>query len=196
MKVLHVYRTYYPDPPGGLQEAIRQICLTTKPYEIENTIFALSNCPDPKTIRRQEATVVRAKSWIAPASCDIGGISSLSIFRSLVQEADVVHYLFPWPFADILHHAASHNKPTVMTYISDVIRQRSLNTLYSPLMWRTLMSMRAIVSNAPGYANSSPVLSDPRLSSRLRQIPLGIDEASYSKVSDDAIFGRLNINIY
>ena len=23
LRVLHVYRTYFPDPPGGLQEAIR-----------------------------------------------------------------------------------------------------------------------------------------------------------------------------
>ena len=27
MKVLHVYRTYFPDSQGGLEEVIRQICL-------------------------------------------------------------------------------------------------------------------------------------------------------------------------
>ncbi len=193
MKVLHVYRTYFPDPPGGIQEAIRQICLTTKIYGVQNTIFALSPNPYPKTIHRQEATVVRAKSWIAPASCDIGSVNAISIFRDLVHEADVVHYLFPWPFADVMHHVIGNEKPAVLTYISDVIRQRSLNTLYSPLMWRTLKSMRAIVSNAPAYASSSPVLSDIRINKSLRQIPLGIDEASYLKDSDDTIFGRLGI---
>jgi len=39
LKVLHVYRTYFPDPPGGLQEAIRQICLAVKPFGIDNIIF-------------------------------------------------------------------------------------------------------------------------------------------------------------
>lgn len=194
MKVLHVYRTYYPDPPGGLQEAIRQICLTTKTYGVENTIFTLSSCPEPQTITRVEATVVRARSWFAPASCDVGGLKALSTFRDLVQEADVVHYFFPWPFADVLHHTVGGGKPAVLTYISDVVRQRNLNSLYSPLMWRTLKSMRAIVSNAPCYARSSPVLSDPRLRGRLRQIPLGIDEASYPKQGDDVIFGRLGID--
>lgn len=193
MKVLHVYRTYYPDPPGGLQEAIRQICLATKGYGIENTVFTLSPCPEPKTISREEAIVVRARSWLAPASCDIGGLGAVSTFRSLVQKADVVHYFFPWPFADVLHHAVGVDKPAVLTYISDVIRQRSLHALYSPLMWRTLKSMRAIVSNAPGYASSSLVLSDPRLKDRLRQIPLGIDESSYPRQGDDAIFGRLGV---
>lgn len=194
MKVLHVYRTYYPDPPGGLQEAIRQICLTTKPYGVENTIYALSPRPEPNTIRRDEATVVRARSWLAPASCDIGGFGAVSTFRSLVQQADVVHYLFPWPFADVLHHAFGKDKPSVLTYISDVVRQRSLNAVYSPLMWQTLKSMRAIVFNAPSYANSSPILSDSRLYGRLHQIPLGIDEASYTSQGDDAIYGRLGIS--
>lgn len=193
MKVLHVYRTYYPDPPGGLQEAIRQICLATKAYGVESTIFALSPHPEPKMINREEAMVVRARSWLAPASCDIGGLGAISTFSSLVQKADVVHYLFPWPFADVLHHAVCGDKPAVLTYISDVVRQRSLNALYSPLMWRTLKSMRAIVSNAPGYARSSPILSAPQLQGRLRQIPLGIDEASYPKQGDDTIFGRLGV---
>lgn len=194
MKVLHVYRTYYPDPPGGLQEAIRQICLTTKKYGVENTIFALSPRPEPKTILREEARVVRARSWFAPASCDIGGIEAVSTFRRLVQQADLVHYMFPWPFADVLHHASGNDKPSVLTYISDVIRQRSLNTLYAPLMWQTLKSMRAVVFNAPRYATSSPVLSDSQLYDKLRQIPLGIDEASYAKSGDDSIFDRLGFD--
>ena len=46
-KVLNIYKTYFPDPPGGLQEAIRQICLSTSKEFIENTIFTLSPQPEP-----------------------------------------------------------------------------------------------------------------------------------------------------
>lgn len=193
MKVLHVYRTYFPDPPGGLQEAIRQICLATKAHGVENTIFTLSPDPEPKIIRREEATVVRSRSWAAPASCDLGGPDALSTFRELAAASDVVHYLFPWPFADVLHLAAGSGKPSVLTYISDVVRQRALNAFYAPLMWRTLKSMQAVVSNAPGYARSSPVLSDLRLKDQVRQIPLGINESSYAKDGDDGVFDRLGI---
>lgn len=106
MKVLHVYRMYFPDPPGGLQEAIRQICLSTQPYVVENTIFTLSPNPEPVVIQRQETKVVRCRSWAVPASCELGGIQSFSTFRSLVEQADVVHYLFPWRFADLLNMVA------------------------------------------------------------------------------------------
>jgi glycosyltransferase involved in cell wall biosynthesis len=193
MKILHVYRTYYPDPPGGLQEAIRQICISTKSFGVENTVFTLSPNPHPSVIERPEAKVVRCHSWAAPASCDLGGVQAISTFRNLVNQADVVHYLFPWPFADLLHALAPH-KPSVLTYISDIVRQRWLGAVYGPLMWRTLQSMDAIVSNAPGYALSSPVLSNKSLSGRIRQIPLGIEERSYAVEADDNILARLHLS--
>ena len=70
MHVLNVYKTYFPDPPGGLQEGIRQICLATTRRGIKNTIFTLSPRVNKKYIELPEASVVREKSWCAPASCD------------------------------------------------------------------------------------------------------------------------------
>ncbi len=191
--VLHVYRTYFPDPPGGLQEAIRQIALSTQAFGVENTIYTLSPRPTPHVLARPEARVVRGRSWAAPASCDIGGVGSLSSFAQLSRESDVVHYLFPWPFADVLHALARPARPAVLTYISDVVRQRWLGAAYAPLMWRTLRSMRVIVANSPAYARTSPILSDPSIRDKVRIIPLGIEESSYPKEGDDGIFKRVSI---
>jgi len=192
MKVLHVYRTYFPDPPGGLQEAIRQICLSTQAFGVENTIFALSPTPQPQVITFPEANVIRCRSWAAPASCDLGGWNAVQTFRSLAKQADIIHYLFPWPFGDLLHELAPQ-KPSVLTYISDIVRQKWLGVVYAPLMWRTLRSMDAIVSNAPGYADSSPVLKTSMIGPRVRQIPLGIEESSYNAEADNKILARLGL---
>lgn len=193
MKVLHVYRTYFPDPPGGLQEAIRQICDATQPFGVENTIFALSPTPEPWAIERPEGRVVRCRSWAAPASCDLGGFSAFAQFRQLARAADVVHYLYPWPFGDLLHWWACPEKPAVLTYISDIVRQRWLGAIYAPLMWKTLRGMSAIVANAPAYAQTSPVLTDPSLCNRVRVIPLGIDERCYLHDEDASVLRRLGL---
>ena len=193
IKVLHVYRTYFPDPPGGLQEAIRQIALSTRAYGVDNTIFTLSPTPVPSVLERPEARVVRCRSWVAPASCDIGGVAAFSRFAGLARETDVVHYLFPWPFADLLGATAGPDRPAVLTYISDVVRQRWLNAAYAPLMWHTLRSMRIIIANSPAYARTSPILSDPSIRDKVRIIPLGIDESSYPKDGDDRIFERIGV---
>ena len=191
--VLHVYRTYFPDPPGGLQEAIRQIALSTQMCGVVNTIFTLSPRPSPRVVERPEARVIRGRSWAAPASCDIGGVGALSSFARLARESDVVHYLFPWPFADLLHAVTRSDRPAVLTYISDVVRQRWLGAAYAPLMWRTLKSMRVIVANSPAYARTSPILSDPSIRDKVRVIPLGIEESSYPKEGDEGIFERARI---
>jgi glycosyltransferase involved in cell wall biosynthesis len=193
VKVLHVYRTYFPDPQGGLQEALRQICLAVRPFGIDNTIFTLSPEPDPAVLDRDEARVVRCRSWAAPASCDIGGPAAFRRFRELADAADVIHYLFPWPFADLLHRSAPAGKPSVMTYVSDIVRQRWLRRAYAPLMWGTLQNMSAIIANAPVYARTSPVLSDPAVADRVTCIPLGIDENSYPREADEGVIRRLDL---
>lgn len=187
LRVLHIYRTYFPDPPGGLQEAIRQIALSCSERGIESRIFTLSPTPEPELVSLPEAQVVRARSWAAPASCDLGGPRSLLRFRALERWADVLHFHFPWPFGDVLRMLGRRNKPAVMTYHSDIVRQRYLGMLYKPLMRRMLDSMDAVVATSPTYAHTSPVLGTMVKKRRLHAIPLGIgDYASATPTSNDA----------
>ena len=185
MKILHIYRTYFPDPPGGLQEAIRQICLSTKALGVESKVFTLSPDPIPSILSRPEAEVVRAKSLWAPASCDLGGLDTLRKYNELSSWADVIHFHFPWPFADVLNLLIKTNKPKVMTYHSDIVRQKFLNKAYSPLMRYTMRSMDAVVATSPAYLETSPVLKFDVLADSLRMIPLGITDHSMHVPSND-----------
>lgn len=193
LRVLHVYRTYYPDPPGGLQEAIRQIALSSASYGSEPRVFALSPDPLPVEIDRPEARVIRCRSWAAPASCDLGGAGAFRTFAMAAQWADIIHYHFPWPFADLLHLVVRPTAPAVMTYHSDIVRQRWLGRTYAPLMQGMLKGMRAIVATSPPYATTSPVLADAENRDRVRVIPLGIDENSYPQRGDDGMLLRLGL---
>jgi rhamnosyl/mannosyltransferase len=193
LKVLHVYRTYLPDPPGGVQEVIKQICLATSFLNTANTIYALSPNPNPKTLNRPEGVVVRCRSLVAPASCDLGGFEAFKNFAYQASSNDIIHYHFPWPFADLLHLIKNIKTPAVLTYHSDIVRQRMLNVLYAPLMWRMLKSMKVIVATSPNYARTSPVLNHPDIRNKVRTIPLGIDENSYPLNGDDAIFEKLKL---
>jgi len=194
VRVLQVYRTYFPDPPGGLQEAVRQIAISTSRMNVSSKIFALSPNPFPAKLCRPEGEIVRAKSWAAPASCDLGGFSAFARFSKACAESDVVHYQFPWPFADVLHAVVKPTIPAVMTYQSDVVRQQLLGKIYAPLMWKMLRSMRFVVATSPAYAETSPVLSHPSVREKVRVIPNGIDEETYSKESDNSVFRRIGLS--
>jgi len=173
MRVVHVTRTYFPDSIGGVEEAIRQICLASSLFGIENKIFTLSPQPVPQEMQAPEGEVVRCRSWAAPASCDLGSLEAVRRFGELSQWADVIHYHYPWPYADVLQLLAGRGKPSVMTYHSDIVRQRLLGFFYRPLMRRTVRSMTVVVATSPGYAKTSHVLTHVVPQSRLRMIPLG-----------------------
>jgi rhamnosyl/mannosyltransferase len=119
----------------------------------------------------------------APLNFEIASNAmSLSAVRKLAhlaREADVIHYHFPWPFADMAHFMARVNKPSVVTYHSDIVRQKTLMKVYTPLKRRFLNSVSAIVATSPNYLASSPVLT--RYRDKTCAIPIGLDKAIYPR---------------
>ena len=183
--VLHLYKTYFPDPPGGMQEAIRQICFSTQEFGVKNSIYTLSKTPAPKIIDSLEAKVFRGKSWLAPASCDIGFAESFREYGELSRDSDIVCTYHPWPFADLLNFRKP--RKLIVNYVSDVVRQKYINKAYEFLLYRTLEQSDIVVANCVSYANTSKVLTDKRFAEKIRVLPLGIDEKYYSNEEDISI---------
>lgn len=184
LRVLHVYRTYFPDTQGGLEEVIRQICRNTKEQGIESRVFMLSDNPVPAVLELEEAQVHRFHRTFEVASCGVS-IGSLSGFKRLVEWADVVHYHFPWPFADLLHLFGRVSKPSLLTYHSDVVRQKTLLRFYRPLMRAFLNKMDRIVPTSENYFASSTELG--RYSEKVEVIPIGLNEDTYPSVSNEEL---------
>lgn len=176
IRVLHVYRTFDPALPGGVQEAIAQIARATSELGVENSVFCLSPEPRPERMVVGSADVRRARSWAAPASCNLGSARAWRLFSEMAKANDVIHYHFPWPFADLLHLTVRPEAPALMTYHSDIVRQSVLEKPYRPLMWAMLDRMKAVIATSPPYVDTSPVLSDRRLAGRVRVIPLGLED--------------------
>jgi len=176
MKILHVYKTYYPDTYGGIEQVIAQLAGALAARGHANRVFTLSPGARPAVIRRPEAEVHRSRTVIEVASNPVSW-QALGDFREQLAWADVVHYQFPWPFGDLLHVCCGHRKPSIVSYQSDVVRQKWLRHVYSPLMHRFLDSVGMVIATSPQYRQSSPVLA--HLHTPLRVIPNGIDERAY-----------------
>ena len=46
MRILHFYKTYYPDSVGGIEQVIRQMCVGTGRLGVSNQVLSLSRTPD------------------------------------------------------------------------------------------------------------------------------------------------------
>nr|WP_082709103.1 glycosyltransferase [Marinobacterium profundum] len=180
VRVLHVYRTFFPDTQGGLEEVVRQISINTRPLGFVSQVMMVSGevaAIDHVYVDGIRVTRLPRLTDIASSSIPRTGLSE---FKKLVDWADIVHYHCPWPVADLFHLLTGVKKPSVVTYHSDIIRQRLLRRLYSPLMHEFLRSVDCIVATSPQYRDTSPVLR--RYQEKTRVIPIGIDKASYPSV--------------
>lgn len=182
MKVLHFYKTYYPDSFGGVEQVIYQLANGSTSLGIETTVFALSPNRLDKVILVDGHAVYRCHSDIQVASTDFS-LGAFSQFRQLAEKTDIVHYHFPWPFMDLVHFVSRHKKPSVVTYHSDIVKQKTLLKLYRPLMNRFLRSVDAIAATSPNYLMTSDVLQ--QFQAKTEVIPIGLDRAAYPKPSYD-----------
>jgi len=176
MRVLHFYKTSMPDTVGGIEQVIFQLCESCAQQGIEGQVLSLSSDPTPPVVQVGHHEVHRAKLDLQFASTGFS-LSVFKKFRELAAEADVVNYHFPWPFMDVVHFASGTRKPSVVTYHSDIIRQKTLLKLYRPLMNRFLASADRIVAASPNYLHTSDVLQ--KFQDKTRVITYGLDKSGY-----------------
>jgi len=176
MRILHFYKTYYPDSVGGIEQVIRQMCVGTGRLGVRNQVLSLSREPHLQPFEFEGHMVHRVPHNFELASNAVS-VQAVSELARMARDADVVHYHFPWPFMDLAHFLARVNKPSVVTYHSDIVRQKALLRFYQPLQHRFLQSVDAIVATSPNYLGSSTVLD--RYRDKTRVITFGLDKSSY-----------------
>jgi glycosyltransferase involved in cell wall biosynthesis len=180
MKVLHFYKTYYPDTIGGVEQVINQLARSVLRFGIQTDVLSLSVKPKPSSLELDGHWVHRVKTSCEFASTPFSW-SAFSRFAELSKQADIIHYHYPWPFMDMVHFITQTKLPTVLTYHSDIIRQKRLLNVYRPLNQRFLAQMKSIVATSPNYLASSPILQCYR--DKTEVIPIGLDKATYPAAS-------------
>ncbi len=176
MRVLHFFKTYLPDTTGGIEQVIYQLAEGGRSLGIESQVLTLSADAQPARLRVANHDVRRARQDFCVASTGFSR-EAFAMFKDMASEADVVHFHFPWPVMDVVHFATRHGKPCVVSYHSDIVRQRALLTLYRPLMMQFLSSVDRILVASPNYLRSSEVL--PRFADKTEVIPFGLDQAAF-----------------
>jgi rhamnosyl/mannosyltransferase len=184
LRVLHFYKISFPDTVGGIEQVINQIARGCVKLGIHVDVLSLTANKDRRTIEIDGYLAHRARLDFQIASTGFS-ISAFWRFYQLAKQADIIHYHYPWPFMDVVHFAMRICKPTVVTYHSDIIRQKYLNMLYRPLMLKFLSSMSRIVATSPNYVATSTVLA--KYKDNVKVIPIGLDKTTYPEVDAERI---------
>jgi glycosyltransferase involved in cell wall biosynthesis len=184
LRILHVYKTFIPDSMGGVEQVIAQLVRSSAQGGHDVRVASLGQTRMPT-----QADFEGAEHWRYRESLSIASNAMswqlLRDYSRLADWADVIHYHFPWPFGDLLHLFWGSRKPSVVSYHSDIVRQKALLTLYRPLMHAFFRRVDRIVATSPNYVESSALLRQYK--DKTTVIPIGIDDKLYPKPSQGVI---------
>jgi glycosyltransferase involved in cell wall biosynthesis len=181
MKVLHVYRTCYPETKGGVEQAIRYICKGSFERGLTNIILTLGD--SDKEYEFEGTTIIVVKKEMELSSNGFS-FKLISKFRQLSKECDIIHYQYPWPSGDFLSLFA-YKKPSIVSYQSDIVKQKFLKKIYWPLENYFLSKVNRIIASSPQYASTSKNLQ--KYSDKVDVIPLAVDESTYPTPSTSCL---------
>ncbi len=98
--------------------------------------------------------------------------------------ADLVHIHLPNPTAVLAYLASGYRGCLVITYHSDIVKQKLLARVFQPFLDAALRRSSATIATSPNYLATSPVLQAFR--DRGHVIPYGIDTAQFEHPDPDA----------
>jgi glycosyltransferase involved in cell wall biosynthesis len=179
MKVLQIYRTCFPTTHGGIEQVIRYIAKGGNEYGVETKILSLSDSNGLLNVEGSEIHLAK-RNFSIKSNCF--SFSAFYKAKELIKWADIIHFHYPWPSGDLLSFLVK-DKPIVVTYHSDIVKQNFLKILYSPLERVFLKKANRIIVTSDNYLNSSQTLVSYK--DKCEVIPLGIDFTDYDEIDPE-----------
>jgi rhamnosyl/mannosyltransferase len=179
IRVLHVGK-FYPPYKGGIETHLEVLCGELKGH-VDLDVLVSNTARGAVDEVLDGVRVARAGTLFSVSSAPI---SPAMVARIRRARADIVHIHLPNPTAILAYLAAGSPGALVLSYHSDIVRQRVGGTVVLPFVHAAMRRASAVVAATPNYVTSSPVLA--RYQSRCHVIPYGIDVDRYSRKDEPA----------
>jgi len=174
MKVVQVNKLYYPFV-GGVEKVVYDIS-----NEIKNSVdVEVLVCNTENKLVKEEIEDVKVTR-----TASLGIYFSMPVSLSFPKylrsyDADIYHFHFPFPLADISYMLGRKIKgKVVVTWHSDIVKQKLMLKFYGPILRRFLKKHAdVILATSPQLIESSPFLSEVK--DKCKVVPLGIDVDKY-----------------
>jgi glycosyltransferase involved in cell wall biosynthesis len=175
---------FYPPFHGGMETHLQLLASHLRPsVDVHVAVSAIPSPPGRTTaagvhLRRMRTYGVVAATPMCP-----------ELFRVIWDvEPDIVHLHHPHPLAMLAYLTSGTSAPCIVSYHSDIVRQRTLGPLVAPIVHRTLARSAAILVASPQLRDGSPVLQQYR--DKCHVVPYGLDP-SHQRPADPAAVAEL-----
>jgi rhamnosyl/mannosyltransferase len=181
LKVLQIYKDYYP-VLGGIENHIKMLAEGLIQRGVDVQVLVTNTGPRTAIEEIEGVSVIKAGCPFRISGAPISP-SFYAWMRRL--KPDIAHLHFPNPPGELGQLFVGRSRRFLLTYHSDVVRQKYLLRLYRPFLWNVLAKADRIIATSPNYIRSSPYLS--RFADKCVVIPLGIDLKPFENVDNDLV---------
>lgn len=168
MRILHLYKAY-PPVTGGIENTVELLAEAQALLGHEVTVIVSASGPITQRGERHGVRVLRLGRLAELASTPLCLGLPLAL---LGRRADIAHLHAPFPPAEVAQWLFGRSRRTVITWHSDVVRQKRILQLYAPLLRRVLAKADQVFPTSAAYLERSPFLRE--VAPRCQVIPLGI----------------------
>jgi rhamnosyl/mannosyltransferase len=174
MRILHIYKDYYPIE-GGIENHIRN--LAEAQAASGHDVQVLVTNPGAQKAQEQlnGVQVMRAPRLVTVASTPLSVILPWTLGRLRPQ---IIHLHFPYPLGEVSYLGWGRGLPMVLSYHSDVVKQKRILRLYQPLLRRVLSHAGRIIVGSDAYIQSSPFLRP--FVGKCQVIPYAVDSGFFA----------------
>lgn len=182
MKILQVNKFYYPHT-GGIETIIQTLSEGFNTSDEVNVLVCQQKgrgtCETVNGV-----CVKRSGSFGTYFSCPVSA-EFISDFRKLSENSDIIHIHTPFPLADLACILSGYKGKVVVSWHSDIIKQKKLLPLYKPLMYKLLKRADSIIAATESHIRYSEYLTE--FQDKCKVIPYGIDVSEYAHIKNKNI---------
>ncbi len=180
MRIVHIYKDYFP-VLGGIENHIKQLAEAQagRGHAVTALVTQLASKPASEEVVNG-VRVVKTPRQLNVQSAPI----SLRFGKAVNEEtagADIAHLHAPYPIGEACNLYFGRAQKTVLTWHSDIVRQKTLLRMYAPVLRRVIARADRIISTSEAYARTSPWLRDAL--PKCQVVPYGIDLAHFQQMT-------------
>jgi glycosyltransferase involved in cell wall biosynthesis len=180
LRVLQFGRFNNVEQNGGIERHMQLLCAGLAALDVDVTYLVAGdsvNTQDSQvTFAERSYRIVEAATfgtYFSTAASPMQVIKALMMHRK--EPFDVLHLHFPNPLAHFASFLFPKNVKRVITWHSDIVKQKRLLAMYLPFLRRVTLRADALIAATPAHFTSSTQIPSSLPSTKRHVIPYGRD---------------------
>lgn len=172
MKILQLGK-FYPIR-GGVEKVMYDLMLGLSAAEMHCDMLCASTEDHPgETVQiNAYARLLIMPTQISAAATKLAP-KMISTLRRIAKEYDIIHIHHPDPMATLALFLSGYKGKVVLHWHSDILKQKLLLKVYSPLQSWLIKRADRVVGTSPKYVAESPFLA--KVQQKTSYIPIGVE---------------------